>query len=355
MPGNNTANWFGPVGRGSPSAVLAALVLTLGLHWLAAQHADVWLGMEARERSGQDERTLSVVIEPPENSFFLEANPAVPSNEPDTTEAFAARDQQAAQEDEETLDQSPVPLRDSEYESQTILERGSEASEPLPPGIYGLGESGAGDPAEVPFEAFLPEARVAVGQDDPEITDGEGLRLPEVAREAAPEDREAIRVIDLREVTQASGQSQVDDRPAGTVRPQPMPRPRLSPDVLQAPLRGSATGARQVGSLAVSTRLSEFGSYLQRMLETIQTEWHRLASEVNLTSADTYARVRISFRVDTEGRVRGARIVETSAGAIGSAICLDAIMARSPFGEWTEAMRKSLGEDTEVTITFHYR
>ena len=88
---------------------------------------------------------------------YVEANPEAPKNEPDRSEQYSFRAQQAA--DESPLsDSSNLPKVDGEEESMKIVQGELQQAEPVPPGVYspnarpGEGEGTEGGGCHVSFE-----------------------------------------------------------------------------------------------------------------------------------------------------------------------------------------------------------
>ena len=116
----------------------------------------------------------------------------------------------------------------------------------------------------------------------------------------------------------------------------------------------SERAARRIGNIATDATFSEFGEYKQRMMEVIQRQWHLLARSSQLRPEDSPSRVHVRFILTSEGTVRSADVINTTAGAVATIITVDAVESRSPFGKWTEEMVTIYGHETEVNIQFIY-
>jgi len=353
-------NWFGELGKKSRlqkyGVWAVALLLSLVFNWTAAEQLSrQWLN-SYYEPQDKERSSMEVTVDP---SFhrFVEANPNVPVNEPDPTPNFAARDQQAAQEDPDSADDSHMPHHETEQESQTILERGDVAL--LEQGVY----------SEQVVEEAQTEQRAGMGSPLPEnvreipdwveqAIEDEGDSIPEirVTPEEEPEETtdEKTGWIALDDGPDQEEVSSDDTRQEVSPEARPMPRPRVGADVLQAPLNRSGQSASRQGRIAVESKMTDFGDYTQRALEAIQAEWHRLIREVSPSSNTSYSKVRIRFEILESGEIENATIEESTAGELAAWICLDAVHARAPYGSWTEDMRKTLGDRTSMRITFNY-
>lgn len=136
-------------------------------------------------------------------------------------------------------------------------------------------------------------------------------------------------------------------------RDQPLPRPRLAPDILPGNVQNRPGGTSRVGITAVNARFNEYGEYQRRMWEAIVTHWYRLAAG----SSDALivpSEVRLRFKIDQQGEVIELEVLGSSAGTIGTLIVRDAIQSRAPFGAFTEEMRKALNTEEEFFATFRY-
>lgn len=278
---------------------------------------------------------------------YVATNPDVPSNPPDETRHFASRDQQAAQEEaseRETPEETPR-VEGEELRSQNIIEGDPDPSvaESGPP-------SREEEETQVPDQEIpaVPERRPIPGSEDTEPEpDEEGIHTVETEDEETGEE-------DLRQVGINFPEEQRGDsaQQASRNRPEPSPRPSL-PRTHSGPVAEREGSASRVGELAIDARKSEFGTYLERMLEAIERQWHSLA-RAHLSASDASSQVRIRFTLDSSGQVEIIE-VDSSATHTGTLICQDAIEARAPFGNWSEEMIQVLGDEQTMTITFHYR
>ncbi|MGE9291548.1 MAG: hypothetical protein ACQKBT_11190 [Puniceicoccales bacterium] len=357
-------DWFGEVGRRKPvsKAVvwILAVVASLGINWSVAKKLDSSFDQMAVRSAAEkkNNRDIEVYVEPFDERF-VEANPNLPSNPPDETVNFGARDQQAAEPDPDPSSESDFPARDTEQESQTFLERGdtserleagvySEASTESPPAQEASGAVGDMAPrVERETPEWLQPAKEGEGTDIPEASDGE-----EKTSDEAEERRPGSIVLDdgLQKQTEESESPSVNNPAA-----RPLPRKKVGAEVLLAPLNQSKARASRRGEMGVNSRLTDYGEYTQRALEAIQAEWHRLIREVSLGADSTYSSVTVVFYIEKNGSISRTKIEKSTASELGSMICLDAVYARAPYGVWTDDMVRTLGDETRVEITFHYR
>ena len=110
----------------------------------------------------------------------------------------------------------------------------------------------------------------------------------------------------------------------------------------------------KIGPTAVDAKWSNYGVYLQRMIETVQIQWDRI-----LLSSTLYppqgTTVTVSFKIDSNGKITSIVAAKSTSNDQGKEACISAIMARSPYGKWSEDMVAVLGESQDITFTFYYQ
>jgi hypothetical protein len=112
---------------------------------------------------------------------------------------------------------------------------------------------------------------------------------------------------------------------------------------------------RNIGPTAVDAKWRNFGPYLQRMIDTIQIQWDRTLNEGRIypPSGST---VTVKFILDAAGHIARIESVETKgSNEQGSQACVNAITKGAPYGQWSEKMRATLGNQQELTFTFYYQ
>ncbi len=333
--------------------------LVVGILGALAVHAILAAVMPERISGGHGEsdtppRELSVLFsdredepEPPLPEEFVATNPDVPSNPPDETRHFASRDQQAAQEEPsetETPEETPR-VEGEDLRSQNIVEGHPEPAWPRHTPV-------SPDEEERAVRDFpsVPERRPVPGSADTEPEpDEEGIHTRETEEDTGEDDR---RIVGVNVPERERGRTGDAVDRSSPERPSPSPRPTL-PRTHSAPVAERPGSTSRIGEIAIDARRSEFGTYLERMLEAIERQWHSLA-RAHLSASDAASRVRIRFVLDSSGRVEIVD-VESSATHTGTLICQDAIEARAPFGNWSDDMIDVLGDEQTLTITFHYR
>lgn len=150
-------------------------------------------------------------------------------------------------------------------------------------------------------------------------------------------------------------QPKPEEPPVNEDLPAPKPRPMLSMRIPAGPLAENNSHASARGVVACDSRFSEFGAYQQRMIEAISRQWNLLASKYDLgTAVGTI--VQIEFYLDSSGALSRFKVVFSNSTNTGSGLCEQSILTTAPYGEWTQEMVNTFGnQDQSVKITFHYR
>ncbi len=113
-------------------------------------------------------------------------------------------------------------------------------------------------------------------------------------------------------------------------------------------------GTMNIQPTAADAKWSNYGVYLQRMLETVQIQWDRilLSSTLYPPSGTT---VTVKFRMNSDGKIAAIVDVKNTPNEQGKEACISAITARSPYGKWSDDMIAVLGDSQEMTFTFYYQ
>lgn len=381
--------------------ILAALLWTLVLHGAVVfsipKAAFTFDGGEARP----EPPSYEVALLPPEDEEmrFMQTNPEVPENEPDPTNQFADRNQQAAQEDPDPQSDDSVPTVEGEIEESNQIVEG-RLEEPSPPAPPPTPEQAATPPipptssqegseteAEASADSARPEIRSIPEEPPtppaPEFLEQEAVDASGPGSTTGPtgESRERLedpadRVIPItaplpvaedpvegeiqppsESREEAAEPTPMNYRPSSEASPpQPRPRPRLEPNVVSAPLMKSNARASRSGVVAVDAEFSEYGEYLQRMVEAVSRAWNGSVDRVELIK-ERPSRVKVRFTIDSGGNIRNMRVIDKTPNAelLATGLCLDAIQSRAPYDRWTYDMVQVLGTEQEVTFTFYYR
>ncbi len=328
-------------------------------------------------------REFSIELTPPEEEeqVYTETNPDVAENEPDETNRFAARDQQAANEErpEEidpdnrpavesddtvetdqritgSLDEpllapppSPDPTEDKEEEQQA-----AQPPSPNLPLLQAVENSAVAQRKEIPLFGSQDEQ-----EDESGIADYDYSKLEEApnnvtdlieGEEEEGEEEKSVEKSPAMPSSVASLPVQAAESSDGI--PSPKVRPQL-PRLPSVPTRNSNLGVSSVGKLAVDAKGSKFGEYMERLIETVKLNWDDLVQRSS--SVEHKSVVKIRFMLNSQGYVTDIEILEgTTSRAIGIYMCRQAIERSVPFGEWPEGLIDLFGEEEDITFNFHY-
>lgn len=312
---------------------------------------------------------------------FVQTNPESEIAPPEETNNVSDRDQQAAQEIPDRLNDNDRPTVEGEMDSENIVD--GAPLDPIPPPL----PEGQQQPEQEPTPPQPEE------QPTPEMQQEEATNVPEVMepeeklQETAPEALEQEPVTEegemsLEEVAEEPTPEPVEEPEEEASKPQPKPepqndkimmqpvapqaatqsgaptpkpRPRLNFRVPSGPLMQNNRGATKVGSVSIDAKFSEFGAYIARMREAIQTTWYLLATQSKYTGADIGTNVVVEFVLDQEGNILDVKVLHSTTSSSGTIMVLESINSRAPYGDWTQDMKQVIGETWTIRINFFYR
>ena len=281
---------------------------------------------------------------------FVETNPNAPENVPDKTNNFAGRNQQVAQE-------KPTPDAHNDHpamEGQTKIQSTSivtgqllkpQEQTPVPP-----------EPVAKPIESKLmapkleqsplPGIEKRVGDD----ADAFGTNIAKFAENPKniPEKVDGLKNVPL--VQGATDlQQAIDPR-------HPRPRPQVVKTIQTRPaiFTENKIGTSNAGLIGVSAQFSNYGAYLQKMVEIVQVEFDKLNDESRIYPPSGSI-VIVKFVINDEGQIARIVSVENKATDAAARLCTSAISIPSPYGPWTDDMKAVLGKEHELTYEFYYQ
>lgn len=146
-------------------------------------------------------------------------------------------------------------------------------------------------------------------------------------------------------------------KPAAAEAPKPANPDRPRAMVLSGTaglLLRNNVGVNRAGLVAVDARFSQYGDYVQRMMEAVQSSWWDIIERSRFETVATGSCV-VRFVLRRDGTVRDAQILRTDVPRMMALACKDAVMAPAPYDAWRADMVALYGEEDVVTISFHYR
>ncbi|MBL9187358.1 MAG: hypothetical protein JNK23_07775 [Opitutaceae bacterium] len=291
---------------------------------------------------------------PPPPQKFVETNPEAPENTPDKTNNFAAQNQQVAQQKPTPDGKSDRPATEgkADHESNQIVS--GRLSEPIEQVAQPLPSPDRMAEAEHEVKTARAEQNPLSGVEkfEGENTAGIGGNLAKRLPDAKPI---PDKIDGAPQATQTEGLA--TPQPAiDPLRPRPRPQIVKQQQVRPAILAENKFGTQNVGLTAIDARWSNYGAYLQRVIDTVQIQWERLILSMIAMPAGG-STVSVKFVMDDDGKITEIRNVEASSTASETAVraCISAIKDRSPYGPWTDDMKAVLGTQQEMTFTFHYQ
>jgi hypothetical protein len=351
--------WNDPDAR-SVAIGIAGVLLVHVLIWLfapAVLHTEATLGLARPHASNRQfdielepETFAKAPPKPPVPSNFVETNPDAPENTPDNTVNFGARNQQVAQEKPTPNGTSDRPALEGkkDFESNQIVD--GRLTDPLE--NMEIAPAPAAPPTVAVAPAPQAEQNPLTGfdkkQGEDELTYGSNVaRIPDGAR-AIPDKIEGVKNAPM--IAGATGMRPVVD----PQRPQPRPQLVRQAQTRPAVLADNKFGTTNVGPTAIDARWSNYGAYMQRLIDTVQIQWERIIIDSKIMIRG--ASVSVKFVLSSDGTI--ARIVNVESHAPDDAYslaCVSAITDRAPYGPWTADMKAVLGEEQEMTFTFYYQ
>jgi len=341
--------------------ILAAIIWPtfILILWLATRH----LGADSNASFSKPARKAAFNIELSPDSFimpskpvpppqkFVEVNPDAPENIPDKTNNFGAQNQQVAQEKPTPDGKSdrPATTGKKDFESNQIVSGQLTPPQPAPtpeppptPEIEQVLQQAAARRAQTPLPGF--EKREGTNPD------GFGMNVnpPADNATAVPEKLDGQKDAPSLVGNPMPTQFQIDPQ-------KPQERHRLPAQrVRPAILADNQFGTQNIGLAAFDSRWSNYGAYLQRLIDSVQIQWERLIVQSNVYPP-TGTVVTVKFRIEaSEGNVTEIIDAQSTGGQQAAVICKSAITSRAPYGKWTDDMVAVLGESQEMTFSFHY-
>jgi hypothetical protein len=291
------------------------------------------------------------VREEPAPSQFVETNPDAPANEPDKTNNFSNRNQQAAQlEAPKELDPERRPSitnAQDKIKNETSIVTG-DMSEPQM-GAAARPESTQTDEQEQKEQRLRLEQVPLSGFDKTEGTAEDGIAT-NVAENTKPSTNAEQSLEGAKEGQEADGGLLAT---TASQRPQPKARPRLT-----APrstiLTNRVTGVANIAPIGMDARWSEYGEYLNELIEIVQAQWYHILQESRV-SPPRGSHVVISFKINSQGETNIVKVEDEGAGRQGVFSCQHAIQARQPYRKWSDQMIAVLGEEQTLDFAFYYQ
>ncbi|AOS45817.1 hypothetical protein Verru16b_02906 [Lacunisphaera limnophila] len=285
---------------------------------------------------------------------FVETNSAAPENLPDETENFSNRNQQAAQEVaalELDPQKRPSTKGEDKFKDTTAIVSGDMAPPQLAPPP--TPEEATEDQQQRTEQLARMEQVPLAGFDKTEGTDADGIAT-NVADSKKASTHAAEAVDGSKDSTAAQGGLVAVT--AQNAKTQPKERKRLASASLnrQSPLANRVTGVSNMGVTASDAFQSEYGEYLNELIEIVQIQWYRILAESRV-SPPRGSHVAITFTINSKGETDIVKVEDEGSGRQGVFSCQNAIQARQPYRKWSDEMIALLGEQQSLTFRFYHQ
>jgi hypothetical protein len=288
----------------------------------------------------------------PAPAQFVETNPDAPENEPDKTSNFSNRNQQSAQKEApkeiDPLNRPSISDAQDKIKNDLSIVTG-DLSKPQ------LGAAARPETAQTNDQQEQNEQRLRMlqapdaGFEKVEGKSEEGISS-NISQTKAPSTHASQDVEGAPDGKEADG-SLVAVTEAH--KAQPKARPRLTAPRTTI-LTNRPAGTRNLGIVGMDARWSEYGEYIQELVEIIQIQWYRILDESRV-SPPRGSHVTITFKINSKGETDIVKVEDSDAGKQGVFTCQNAIQARQPYRKWTEQMIALLGDEQELTFAFYYQ
>jgi len=270
-------------------------------------------------------------------SKFAIASKSVPVNKPDDTDLISDRDQQAAQ---------PTSKKNQVSSSAPHLLSKLKAlnHSSIRPAVNNISKKKVASTSRPLRENSQKKISITVKND----TQNNGFSSQSI--ESKP------KVLDIREPSK----NNIEDSRFlnnGTKGQKMRLRPRVTSHLLNKPSLKSISNAPRLGKLAIECRLHPLGVYLQKMMQSIQSQWYQLldTSYPYIRSMPTPQTFVYQFNLKANGTIEELRLTNHPLqDSLAAEICRQAIASRSPFGKWTPEMIQDFGLYDAITIRFEF-
>lgn len=344
-------------------SILIGIVCTVLLHLLAAwliheipiekvSHTPAELAAMARKKRSFNFELAPMPIPPPKvnPTKFVETNPDAPANEPDKTNNFSNRNQQAAQKEaakEKDPENRPSVTGREDIKDDTAIVTGDHAQPQ---------QGAAAAPSASQTQGQQSSQQQARAQQIP-LNGSEKLENPSKDGIGANVSKNPATSTDSQQLVEGSRESK--NAEGGLIsttaanHPTPKPRPRLTA-VRSAVLSNRVSGTQNVGVVGQDARWSEYGDYMAELIDIVDREWHGMVDESNLHYKQG-THVDVTFTIGAKGEVKVTK-TEQYGGADDVAVgqCTSAITNPGPYRKWTEEMVNVLGTEQSITFSFYY-
>lgn len=340
---------------------VTGVILYLLIFWLGAPLLFRMETIPVSSRPHAAPRTFSIELAPDtfvpkpapkQDPFkFVETNPDAPENIPDKTNNFAAQNQQVAQEKPTPDGKSDRPALEGKKDFESAQIVSGQLSQPIEQ-IEAVPPPPQTREAEQTVAASKREQNPLTGFEKKQGDDGTnfGTNLGKVADNTKPIPEKIDGAKDVPEIDGALATQLAIDPQHPRARPMITQQPKTRPAIFAE----NKFGSSNIGPIAIDAKWSNYGAYLQRLIESVQAQWDRLLNESRIYPPSGTT-VEVKFILDSEGKISRIVNVDNQSSEQAGQACVKAISDRAPYGLWTDDMKAMLGEQQEMTFKFFYQ
>jgi len=329
------------------------LLLLLGPYLLRSDTAHSVLRPHSSARQFNIEIAPDLFKVPPKPKApmkFVETNPDAPENVPDNTNNFAARNQQVAQEKPTPNGKSDRPAMEGQKEihsTQIVTGQLTKPAEmtPVPPAeVTPPTESKLAAPKLEQSPLTGIEKRIG---DDPNSFGSNVAKFAENPKNI-PDKVEGMKNVPLIE-----GATSLRPAPIDPHHPRPRPQVVKTMQTRPAIFEENKLGTQNVGLRGIDARWSNYGAYLQKMVEVIQVQFEKLNYESRIYPP-VGTMISVKFTLDSDGKIKIVSVDSSKGTDAAQRTAVSSIAIPSPYGPWTDDMKALLGEEQEMIFDFYY-
>ncbi len=349
-----------PVDRSIAIGIVCTLLFHVLLVWLSPQfsltkfsgiHSGINVVHPKQEKTFDFELTPDMAV-PKKNPFrFVETNPDAPENTPDKTPNFSNRNQQSAQPEpakEKDAENRPSVKGQDEIKNDTAIVTGNMAKPQQ-------GSAAAPEVLKNDKDQAQKEQKARAEQTPLSgFEKREGLSEDGIASNISTAKTPANKAQQLVE-----GNRDAKDTEGGLVavnqvsKAQPKARPRLTAPRTTI-LTNRNAGVTNIGVTASDAFRSEYGEYLNELIEIVQTQWYGILEQSSV-APPRGSHVVITFKLNSKGETEIVKVEDSDSGKQGVWYCQSAIQDRQPYRKWTDQMIALLGDEQTITFAFYYQ
>ncbi len=164
------------------------------------------------------------------------------------------------------------------------------------------------------------------------------------------------------DLTMAKPEPKPDTPPKQDEGEAPRPRPRTIKEALAlhpekrppGPKMKQEGGVPRIDLLpSLDTKATLTGEYDAAFIAAVRDRWYGLLEDRQY-AADSRGRVRLHFRLHSDGRVTDLEISENTVGEVLGLLCVKAVQDPAPYAAWPREMRMKLDDPRSIQFTFFY-